>query len=620
MQIESGLFDHMVLQRNRKNVSEALFSGLCSAKGPVTAMVRRGRNVVKGFSGAAIGTAARGRLSGCLKGLPAGGPYDIELKAGVETLTVQDVLVGDVWLLGGQSNMQGCGFVPKQPLQADEQVRAFYMNDRWAVAKDPIHNMWECVDQVHIDICGARPAKPGRDWGVCPGPAFGNEMRRLTGVPQGLVACAHGGTSMQQWAPGLKKEGGKSLYGATVRRLRKNGGRVAGLVWYQGCSDASPGDAKVYTARMKALVAAFRRDAGDSAMPVAIVQLARVVGAGVESVAPWNSIRDQQRRLPGVVKQLTAVPAIDLPLDDGIHISGAGQYVLGRRLAQAMQALRAGRKAGLQPPIEFANVAIEMVRGAAVAVVEFANVAGGLTAGARPCGFSIVTENSSANQFDIQLDGRKARIRTGLTSEALAGAMLYYGYGTDPYCNITDAAGRSLPALGPVPMGVPHAITPYIQCLRVSAFQPSAGKLDELECPSGFGAFGMTTRKFGDAFCNLHPEISRRGGQDELVYYAIRFSCGEPMDLSMVLGYDGPVKAWVDGHLLVHDPHGTNPATPEKARVPFKAGTGEHEFVVALGTNGGAAWGIFLRLERIGLPKAKLVKGPEGYSMPEILG
>ena len=40
------------------------------------------------------------------------------------------------------------------------------------------------------------------------------EMLRRTGVPQGLIACAHGGTSMAQWSPKLKRLGGDSLYGA----------------------------------------------------------------------------------------------------------------------------------------------------------------------------------------------------------------------------------------------------------------------------------------------------------------------------------------------------------------------------------------------------------------------
>ena len=620
MNIEMGLFDHMVLQRNRKNLSEALFSGTSGAKGPVTATVRRGKTAMKGFSAVKVGAAARGKFGGCLKGLPVGGPYDVELKAGDEKLVIKDLLVGDVWLLGGQSNMQGCGLFPKQRLPADSQVRAFYMSDRWAVAKDPVHNMWECVDQVHCDLNGgARPGKPDADWGVCPGPAFGNEMRRLTGVPQGMIACGHGGTSMTQWDPKRKHEGGKSLYGATVRRLVKNGGRVAGMIWYQGCSDANAEAARLYTQRMKEFVTALRRDCGDKTLPVAIVQIARVVGWGEENAVPWNSIQEQERVLPGVIKNLTTVPAIDLSLDDGIHISGSGQYVLGGRLAHAMEAMRAGRKAG-PPPIALKKVTIETVRGLGVAVAEFENVVGKLRSGDRPNGFSIVNQSGSANHFDIQLDGPCARVRSGLAPDALAEAALHYGYSTNPYCNITDEAGRSLPVFGPVRMGVPRALTPFVRELRVSAFQPSAGKLQELECPAALDTFQMMKRAFAENFCSLHPEIMQHGGHDELLYFACRFSCKQAMKLGLILGYDGPVKAWVNGKLLLQDPNGVNPATVEKGKAIFQAEAGTHELVVALGTNSGAAWGIFLRFERLDVTKRLLVKGPAHYTMPEVLG
>ncbi len=619
MKIETGLLDHMVVQRNPRNVSEAAFDGVCGARGPVTATVRQGKRVLKGFADVRVGAAAGGKMSGCLKGLPVGGPYDIEVRVGNEATVVKNVLVGDVWLLGGQSNMQGYGFFPKKRLPVDPSVRAFYMDDRWAQARDPIHNMWDCVDPVHVELSGGiRPAKNAPDRGVCPGPAFGNEMRRLTGVPQGLIACAHGGTSMAQWDPKRKKEGGKSLYGAMVRRLIKNGCRVAGLVWYQGCSDAIVDPAPLYTKRMKEFISALRRDSGDRTLPVAMVQIARVVVW--DTVDCWKSIQEQQRRLPHAIKHLATVPAIDLSLDDTIHISGKGQYVLGVRLAQAMQVLREGRRAGL-PPIELEKVTVENVHGLGVAVAEFKHVVGSLRSGDRPSGFSIVASGVCAKLFDIELDGRSVRVRSCLAPDDLVtGYALHYGFGGDPYCNVVDEAGRSLPVFGPARMGVPHAITPFIRELRVSAFQPSAGRLKGLECPSSLAALQMVKRTFPEPFCSLHGEIIQRGGRDEVVYYACRFTCKEAMPLALVLGYDGPVKAWVDGKRLIYDPNGTNPAVAEKGRAPFKAAAGAHEIVVALGTHHGAAWGIFLRLERLGVPRRLRDIGPSAYTLPEILG
>src|SRR6202023_1447306 len=68
---------------------------------------------------------------------------------------------------------------------------------------------------------------------------FAVEMVARTGIPVGLVPCAHGGTSMDQWSPALKDREGDSLYGSMYRRFVAVGGRVRGVLWYQGESDAS---------------------------------------------------------------------------------------------------------------------------------------------------------------------------------------------------------------------------------------------------------------------------------------------------------------------------------------------------------------------------------------------
>ena len=70
------------------------------------------------------------------------------------------------------------------------------------------------------------------------------------------------------------------------------------------------------------------------------------------------------------------------------------------------------------------------------------------------------------------------------------------------------------------------------------------------------------------------------------------------MSVNVLLGYDGPVKMWLDGKEVFVDPNGTNPAIKDSKSVRFEASKGRHRVVVALCTNKGAAWGIFLRLER----------------------
>ncbi|MFH1021760.1 MAG: hypothetical protein V1809_00050, partial [Planctomycetota bacterium] len=154
-----------------------------------------------------------------------------------------------------------------------------------------------------------------------------------------------------------------------------------------------------------------------------------------------------------------------------------------------------------------------------------------------------------------------------------------------------------------------------------SRFLPPAGNLGRLACPKNLRALGLVTRAFIGDFCDLHTEIGPRTPEDNLVFFAFRFRCPEPMPLRALIGYDGPVVTWVNGRRIFHDPKGTNPALPtDKGRAPFRAATGEHEIIVALGTNRGAAWGVFLRLERMDVPRRLLREGPGGYRMPVILG
>ena len=624
MQIDTGLFDHMVLQRNARDVSEARLTGTASADGPMEARVTHGQRALSGWK--KIGEARRGRFTALLQGIPVGGPYEIALRvrparAGAPAaadLTVRDVLVGDVWVLAGQSNMEGCG-ARRWGAQGQPMTRAFFMDDHWAGARDPLHNLWAAVDAVHTDLNGGQQRAPNTTHGVGPGVAFGQEMHRLTGVPQGLIASAHGGTSMSQWDPALRSRGGGSLYGATLRRVRKNGGRVAGVAWYQGESDANPADAALYTARMKKLVASFRRDFGHPALPFAAVQIARVVVPGAPPAEAWNSVQEQQRLLPQAVKHCAVVPAIDLALDDLIHVGTADMNRLGRRLAGAMHALTAAR---VTPPIALKSVSVVINpdnQTTADVIADFEHVIGKLAApGGRAQGFEVTDGSRPGYVYRTDLEGSRAIIRTTLPLGEMNAFCLHYGLGANPVCNVTDAADRSLPVFGPHVTSEPAALTPFAQTFEVSAFQPGQGKMAGCVYPRDGSSLDFQRREFNERFASLRPEIDRQQREDRLVFYRLALVCAEPMRLCARFGYDGPVKVWVDGEEVYHDPDGINPALPDQKSVPFRVGAGTHEFLVALGTNGGLAWGIFLRFQRLDVPKRLLRLGRAGYAMPEL--
>ena len=371
--------------------------------------------------------------------LPAGGPYEVG--------GANNVLVGDLWILAGQSNMEGVGdLVDVEP--PSPQVHSYQSREQWAVAEEPLHWLGESPRLVHHVLWGRErvpdepdPRDPNRSKGAGLGLTFAKRWAETTGVPVGLIPSAHGGTSMQQWSPRLRNEGGASLYGATLERFRGVGGKVAGILWYQGESDAYPDGVKVYKDGMTALVNAFREDFGQPDLPFYIVQIGCFVNdPSADGIAGWNGIREAQRTWPGTVPHTGLVSAIDLELDDLIHIGTQGLRRLGKRLAD----LAAGH-----PAPDLAAVAREedgwRLR------VSFKNVRGGLVAPGRPSGFSLRDLGGAELPliYKTTLEGDAAVLH--LTNNVLpAGTALWYGWGLNPYCNITDAQDAAVPAFGPI--------------------------------------------------------------------------------------------------------------------------------------------------------------------------
>ncbi|MBC8349550.1 MAG: hypothetical protein H8E24_13175 [Verrucomicrobia bacterium] len=103
MRIESGLFNSMVMQRDKNNLSDQLIIG--EGSGEITIRGTYKGRALRGFSKIKVGHAIKGRF----KGLPVGGPYKIDLSDDSDSSTVKDVLIGDVRTLAGQSNMEGIG-------------------------------------------------------------------------------------------------------------------------------------------------------------------------------------------------------------------------------------------------------------------------------------------------------------------------------------------------------------------------------------------------------------------------------------------------------------------------------------------------------------------------------
>ena len=460
--VDAGPTASQVIQADANNVGRFDLSGTAGVAGAVQAHVLSGETEVVAWT--QVGAAADGKWAGALEGVPVGGPYRVGVRvldaagAPVEEVVVEDVLVGDVWLLAGQSNMQGVGarIGSEEP---DPRVRVFAMNFTWRVAKDPLHVLSESPHPVHFDpakspeqrqaeIAAEQNGPKGGGLGV----TFGKEMLRRTNRPVGLIAAAHGGTSMAQWDPALRDQGGASLYGSMHQQVMAAGGKLRGVLWYQGESDAGPEAVPLFMDRLKALVAAMRADFASPELPFYQVQISRFVQPDVDPV-PWNQIQNLQLASEAQIAQTAVVSAIDLPLDDAIHIGSAGLRVLGFRLANLAEKFQYGAATLTGPRFE-AVKRVDVAEGIQIRV-SFTGVNGALLAAGRVHGFSISSGPEAADlaciyKMEIAPDAPNTVILW--VSTLPENPHLWYGRGLDPYCNVVDSANMAVPVFGPQPM------------------------------------------------------------------------------------------------------------------------------------------------------------------------
>jgi len=160
---------------------------------------------------------------------------------------------------------------------------------------------------------------------------------------------------------------------------------------------------------------------------------------------------------------------------------------------------------------------------------------------------------------------------------------------------------------------VDETITPWPTALNVSALQPGAGRLDAVELvpPAGLLQWQPHSTEPASGFCNLHDTLKGVGEEDAVVWIGCRVRCPEAMRVAVLLGYDGPVKLFVDGRAVFYDPNGTNPARPDSAAPVVTLAAGEHDLAVVLGANRGRAWGIFLRLRHTDCTDENIAVLPE---------
>jgi len=307
-----------------------------------------------------------------VKQIPAGGLYRIEPYLCstdssdpwmIRGETVNHVGVGDIWVIAGQSNAQGSG-VGNYSDAAELGIHVFRNNRNWDIATHPLR-----------DDCGHSPYL-----------TFAKEVKKEVRHPIGLLQTSVGATYLQLWNPSEKGY----LYREMLKVIQQVGGKVKGVLWYQGESDAawywyddcSSSEPDTYLIRFNQMVEQCRNDLGQDDLPFLTVQLNRTSFSGYSTEnRSWGTVREMQRRAALEIDRVYVTSSLDCALSDQIHNGTYGNRIIGERLAKMALAEVYGKPVAYQAPdLIWAALKEQAAEGHSTILLQFGNVQGSLKA------------------------------------------------------------------------------------------------------------------------------------------------------------------------------------------------------------------------------------------------
>ena len=270
----------------------------------------------------------------------------IVFKTGRDKIVIDDILIGDVWFLGGQSNMQmDFNGNPDQPLENAQEIlsrcthdgiRLFRVANGYSIEESDtlrINGRWTCADPQNVKKFSAV------------GYVFGERLHEFLDIPVGLVLSAHGGSTAEAWLDRKTLEdfgefdldiapdeidqiwyamSPMVLYNKMLQPLLPIS--VKGVVWYQGESNVTRPEQ--YSRLFPLLIKTWREYFRNPDLPFFYVQI-----APYENPDGANSAELREVQL----KTMNEVPdtgmAVTLDVGEKNVIHPAKKEVIGQRLS-----------------------------------------------------------------------------------------------------------------------------------------------------------------------------------------------------------------------------------------------------------------------------------------------
>jgi len=413
---------------------------------PVWGIANDGEKVTVKFNGQEVSTTAKGgnwRVD--LAPVKAGGPFELTI-AGENTITLKNILVGEVWIASGQSNMQWSVKQSDKPEEtvaasANPQIRLLTVTRR----ATPLPQTDIPADNKWVE-CG--PSTVGEFSAVAY--HFGADLAKHLKVPIGLISTNYGGTPAEAWTskeaiaadPTLKAYHGvaandkpnspSGLYNAMINPLIPYG--IRGAIWYQGESNAAR--AYEYRTLFTTMIKDWRARWGEGDFPFLLVQLAPFTAIKPEpGDSDWAELREAQYLATKTLPNVGMAVITDLGDEKDIHPKW--KQPVGHRLALAARAMVHGEDVEHCGPV----LASKTIEGDKV-VLTFDHAKGGLTAkNGALTGFTVAGEDRKFVRAMAEIDGNKIIVSSPDVPKPVA---VRYGWANFPVVNLFNKA--DLPA------------------------------------------------------------------------------------------------------------------------------------------------------------------------------
>ena len=280
----------------------------------------------------------------CLEFSPRtyGGPYTLTATVNGENTVYEDIYVGEVILLAGQSNIEmklDKTAFPKESIEDNPAVR-YFVAERFGTedATTPADGWISCTKE-----------RAGRFSAI--GYHLGMALSREKNTAVGLIACYRGASVIESWIPaeiGNREEfylpPEEKYYSPYVITAHNEYGKLYGVrqqsivpfslghvIWYQGESNTGKGEYKNYAKLLAELIDCWRKDFLDPRLPFYVVQIADF---DERNDAAWKGIQTAQEKIVEFVDHVSVIHSADVCETFDIH--PPTKDLLGKRIFECI--------------------------------------------------------------------------------------------------------------------------------------------------------------------------------------------------------------------------------------------------------------------------------------------